>query len=352
MNLLNNDCIYNILLNLNVDNIINCSLTDKQFNKICKIELLWKHHTYCTFNNDFIKQNTWFDTYRVNKEIKNTMTILKYNLSLIAFYHQPSMLLWSDIVKKVPKGLTNLIKLKDLLLAEIEIGNNLELNKLTNLEELHLDCIGKKGEKINIDKLINLKTLTWGFSAIKEIPIDIFNMLHLEILELDHNNIKIVPHEIGNLINLKVLRLNSNPINQISSQIGKLTKLEILWFSDGTMGEISEISEISEEICSLPNLKEVGFPGCQIKQIPVNISHWTKLQKLYLHSNKIKEICPEIFSLKNLIVLSLSNNQIQELPVQITNLVNLEELYLYDNPINKIPDEIYSMDLYRNFSLT
>ena len=46
---MNNDCIYNIFIKLNVNDIINCALVCKRFYNISKTEMLW----YLLFKENF-----------------------------------------------------------------------------------------------------------------------------------------------------------------------------------------------------------------------------------------------------------------------------------------------------------
>ena len=64
-------------------------------------------------------------------------------------------------------------------------------------------------------------------------------------------------------------------------------------------------------------------------EIPKSISKLTRLEKLYLHNNKISDISG-LSSLVNLGVLYLSENKISDIS-ELSSLVNLEGLYLSDN---------------------
>jgi Leucine-rich repeat (LRR) protein len=139
----NNVTIFKIYNYLNINDLFNCSLINKQFNNIFNCDLLWKNiiaTKYSDINIDEIKK--------------------QYNI--INFKY---------ICKKII----------DLLY----------LNKTLNLNK-------------TVKDLINLKKLYLSYNQLKEIPKEIGSLINLQYLYLTNNKLKEIPREIGSLINLKI----------------------------------------------------------------------------------------------------------------------------------------------------
>ena len=134
---LNEDCIYNVFLNLNnIVDLSNCSKVNKQLNKCYKAEPLWKHH----FNNNFeqsncIKKETAFETYKINKQISKLIDFYGYKeYKTIPTLYNSCELVFPNLFGQIPKEIGVLINLKKL-----EFPDNMlkkipkEICNLTNL---------------------------------------------------------------------------------------------------------------------------------------------------------------------------------------------------------------------------
>ena len=103
------------------------------------------------------------------------------------------------------------------------------------------------------------------------------------------------------------------------------------------------ITEISPEMCQLPNLRSLylGYNGVTI--IPPEICNLANLTELLLNDNCITEIPTELCQLTNLSLLCLNNNTITKIPPEIYLLTNLKELYLNNNNLIEIPSELFQL---------
>jgi Leucine-rich repeat (LRR) protein len=143
----NNVTIFKIYNYLNINDLFNCSLINKQFNNIFNCDLLWKNiitEKYSDINID---------------EIQKQYNIINF--------------------KYICKKITDL----------------LYLNKTLNLNKTVTD-------------LINLQKLSLSNNQLKEIPKEIGSLINLQCLFLHNNQLKEIPREIGYLINLQVINKN------------------------------------------------------------------------------------------------------------------------------------------------
>ena len=167
----NNVTIFKIYNYLNIDDLFNCSLINKQFNNIFNCDLLWQ--------NIIIEKYIDIDI----DEIKKQYDIINFKC----------------ICKKI----------KDLLYLKKTLNLNRTIKDLINLQILFLDNKKLKEIPKEIRSLINLQTLYLYNNQLKEIP-------------------KEIPKEIGSLINLKELHLHNNQLKEISKEIKSPINLHII----------------------------------------------------------------------------------------------------------------------------
>ena len=132
-----NDVVLTIIYNmLPINDLLNCSLVNKKFNKL--------------FNNYII----W---YKLVKEKCNDteIGIIQENYNIV-----------------------------DYKLTYRKITDILYLNKKFDLNK-------------GIKSLVNLRELDLSYKKLKEIPIEIGSLINLKMLQLDNNRLKEIPKEIG-----------------------------------------------------------------------------------------------------------------------------------------------------------
>ena len=161
----NNTVLSIIYNNLPINDLLNCSLVNKKFNKL--------------FNNDIIWEKIVKEKYK-DTEIK----IIQENYNIVRY---------KCIYKKI-----NYISY---------------LNKKLNLNE-------------EISSLINLEWLYLNDNLLKKIPKEIGSLINLQWLDLRNNQLKEIPKEIGSLINLKRLYLDNNQLKEIPKEIGSLINMK------------------------------------------------------------------------------------------------------------------------------
>ena len=168
----NNVTIFKIYNYLNINDLFNCSLIDKQFNNIFNCDLLWKNiitEKYSDVNID---------------EIQKQYNIINFKY----IYKKIKDLLYLNKTLKLNRMVTDLINLKELDLCD------------NQLEEIPKE----------IGSLINLQKLNLYNNQLKEIPKEIGSLINLQILNLNHNQLKEIPKEIESLINLCVIKKLKN----------------------------------------------------------------------------------------------------------------------------------------------
>ena len=94
------------------------------------------------------------------------------------------------------------------------------------------------------------------------------------------------------------------------------------------------------EIGHLKELRFLNVGENQLVGLPTSIQNLIKLEKLYLHGNKITELLPEIGHLKELWLLNVQENNLFGLPTSMHKLKKLKMLYLANNRLTELPPRI------------
>lgn len=117
---------------------------------------------------------------------------------------------------------------------------------------------------------------------------------------------------------------------------------DLRWYPDSTQAlDLSNKEDylLPENSTDSKNLKILLLNGNQIEELPLSITLYYQLEKLYVYNNKLKSLPSEISFLSKLATLDASINNIDELPGSIGRLKNLEELILYDNNLAELPPD-------------
>ena len=220
--IMNNDCIYHVFTMLNVNDLVNCLLVSKRFNKIAKYERLWYLLFKEKFYNCVINKN-FYENYK------------KYNI------------------------------LNNFLLQNNEVSVNVIIRELSIPKEL--------------GQLTMLQTLTLNNNQLRSIPKEIGLLTMLKILYLDNNQLQSIPKEIRQLTKLQTLSLQNNQLQSMPKEIGQLTMLQTLHLHN------NQLKSIPKEIGQLTMLRRLYLDNNQLKSIPKEIRLLTMLQILYLDIN-------------------------------------------------------------------
>ena len=271
---------------LNINDLYNCSVVSKKFNR--------------TFYNNAHWITIFKNEYDENIEIYKKLFNLDNNLETVKKYIQ---------IHKTKKSFFN-SGYDDRNIALFYARQN--LNMLPGLEKL----------PVGICNLINLRALYLYKGYIKEVPKEIGKLYNLETLELFANKINNIPKEIGDLINLRTLRLDLNSITKIPKEIGRLINLKLLYLQQNV------IESIPIELGNLYSLTKLDLSMNNIKEIPKELGKLINLQQLRLSSNyRIQRLPEELGNLINLRYLDVYYSDINEIPPSIMNIGNLRIQY-------------------------
>jgi Leucine-rich repeat (LRR) protein len=196
---MDDDSLFCILSYLDLLDILNCELVNKQFNLVSRNELIWKSLSHIVFKDLIHNQ------YRLSFESY-------YKLDKYLRAHNEDL---DDI--KISKSLTmtyrNIHKLPN------------EIGLLTNLRTLILYRNFMSSLPVEFSSLTNLEHLSLGYNNFEIIPQEILSLTKLQYLSLERNNLEIIPEELCELTNLESLFLHENKLTKLPNEISRLTKL-------------------------------------------------------------------------------------------------------------------------------
>jgi Leucine-rich repeat (LRR) protein len=270
----------------------------------------------------------------------NPVTVTKLSLSggytkipknIISCTNLEELELVNTNVKKLPKSLARLPKVKSIYVYNNETKRPLKLGKNDVTKELLLRGMEADALPKSYKKFSSLEELDLSRNiGLTSFP-DVYQNKKLKKLNLLENNLtltdlKPIPHT-----SLIELNLQKNKIQKIPDAIGDFTALKKLSLN------YNEITEVNENIGALTELEEMSFYHNKLKSIPSGIYDLLSLKTIDLYYNEIERVDPEISRLKNLEILYLSNNQLVSIPDDISELTNLRELYLSNNRLFMLP---------------
>ncbi|CAH1393022.1 unnamed protein product [Nezara viridula] len=195
--------------------------------------------------------------------------------------------------------------------------NFISKEKAANISYLHLD-----GNELQKLEFLAFFTNLVQFSASQNQLLRMYNIAPLKTLvsvDLSYNKI-ITIEGLKDLIHLTSLNLSHNKIKEIDHLYSNVA-LEYLDLSDNLIGCLS------------------------------NISHLSKLKKLYLHKNMITQLRhAEVYLPKSIDTLTLAHNKIADLNEfsRLAGIINLREISLKSNPCVEMTGQMVGFD-YRPF---
>ena len=219
------------------------------------------------------------------------------------------------------KGLENQLNLISLNLNDNRIEKIHNLNKLANLEKLHLNN-NQLTEISGLESLINLKVLSLGSNKIKEIK-NISHLVNLEDLFIEGNRIKKI-EGLNAFQNLRRLNLSYNRIRKIEG-LSHLKNLYSLFLGSNRIKSIENLEK-------LENLNRLGLSANRICEIK-GMGYLYNLEHLDLNFNNIIEI-KKLKMLLNLRILKLSHNYISE--IKGLDSLKISSLELSNNYIEEV----------------
>ena len=226
MDILPNECIYEIFLFLNPKCLQFCGQTTNNFNELCQLHSLWRNRIDDKHNELFKKEN-----YYQNCKFYHQLDTLRKNLK--KYSYEPDRLYSSVQIFINDKMLEYLPK---------------EIGLLINLKYLHLYNNLLKEIPKEIGQLTNLVCIDLSHNQLKELPKEILKLTKLIDLSVNNNQLTHLPNKIKKLINLRTIYLQNNKLTHLPKEMGKLTNLKILLL------ENNKLTKIPEEIREIPNL--------------------------------------------------------------------------------------------------
>ncbi len=220
------------------------------------------------------------------------------------------------------QSVSNLSKLKRIIMDDNQIENINVLNRLYNLEIIsafknEIKMVDFESEIL--DKLIKLNL---DYNKIESLSI---NTPNLKELFLENNKLNHLPESVCKWRQLELVYLNKNNLQNLDCLIfsSKLHKMEV---------NDNQISNVDVLINNLPNLKEIELNNNKIKQVNFKNDHYI-LVRLDLANNQIDNI--DLSKLINLKRLDISFNRIKNID-SLRNLVELTRIEAQNNEIEDI----------------
>src|ERR1700678_4352916 len=213
---MNNDCIYNIFIKLNVNDIINCALVCKRFYNIGKTEMLW----YLSFKENFYNvkctnenNKKFYDNYKKYSILNNFL--LKNNQDSVNIIIRVLNVSYRQL-QTIPKELGQLASLQRLDLDNNQLHTiPKELGQLASLQILYLYNNKLQTIPKELGQLASLQTLDLHNNQLQTIPKELGQLASLQRLYLDNNQLQTIPKELGQLASLRYFQLDNNLKNVI-----------------------------------------------------------------------------------------------------------------------------------------
>lgn len=266
---------------------------------------------------------------------------------------------------ELPSGFGNLKQLKKLVIntnsistipAEFWLLNNLDtlrfnifavdsispqIKKLTNLQELRLTNGSITGLPNELGELTNLKNLSLSDNKLTSLPQSIGNLSKLEHLAINGNELSTLPDKLLQLKNLKSFNTSTNYLSKStlsSDMVTFISDFDINWEKKQSVTpEYTNIQKDSIALLAIKNLnpdmtvnwssrirmlkwENIGFSNLHMDASGVSFQQNTRVDSVYLNSQKIIKLPPEIGNLTDLKFLMLENNNLISIPESITDL--------------------------------
>jgi Leucine-rich repeat (LRR) protein len=256
------DIYHTIFTHLPIKDIIICSMVNKQFYSIIKLEFLWETvHKNNSYTSIIFRENYYeicklhFMLDKLKQKLGHKKCSSKlYKASILKITNNKCQLTGKrkgtyisydfnliDRLRYFPKELGELNNLGSLWLTENKLTSiPSELGKLTNLYELNLSNNYLTSLPSEIGNLHNLYRLYLTHNHISIIPNELGNLTKLEILELSYNKLISVPLEFRKLIELKHLHISNNELITLPSELSQLTELRSLNLYNNNMISLPE----------------------------------------------------------------------------------------------------------------
>ena len=162
--------------------------------------------------------------------------------------------------------------------------------------------------------------------GLTELPPEIYGLADtLEVLNLSNNALSTLPHELMRLKKLRVLFCSDNPFTRLPEVVGDCAELETVGF------KACAITQVPAAAISKP-LRWLILTGNQVSELPSELGHCTRLQKLMLAGNRLRSLPESMANCTALELLRIAANQFETLPNWLFDLPRLSWLAYAGNP--------------------
>ncbi|GLI66354.1 hypothetical protein VaNZ11_010126 [Volvox africanus] len=138
---------------------------------------------------------------------------------------------------------------------------------------------------------------------------------------------------LASFANLSCLDIEGCNLAQLPAEISLLKNLKVLLASRNKLTQIPmEIGRLSRSLIQL----DLGTN--KLTEVPVQLCELTALQILNLMANELEHLPESIGNLHNLRLLGLKSNKLTELPSSVSKLTSLVELFITNNRLTGLPE--------------
>jgi Leucine-rich repeat (LRR) protein len=197
--MMNDDVIFELFRFLPIEDIVNCSLVNKQFYRVTKNEVLWKGNVKEVIKFD----GSYYESFKFNYGLERVKIRLCLNGNIRQIYTY-----------------TFISPSAEPIIVPTYIG------LLQNLRSLNLFCNSLTSIPSELGLLQNLKTLNLSNNFLTSIPSELGLLQNLQSLYLSGNKLTFIPSELGNLKNV-LITLYDNPTTYIPDEIYQNSSIKI-----------------------------------------------------------------------------------------------------------------------------
>jgi leucine-rich repeat protein SHOC2 len=190
----------------------------------------------------------------------------------------------SNLIEVISPKLTNLKKLRNLVLGNNQISNLPRMNKFSNLFTIELSNNAFRTFPKSLTKCPQLHEIYISNNSFQKFPPDICNMPRLRQLGAHSCQIKSLPRNFGRLQSLRKLGLGENLFQSFPSSICEISNLEWLNFDN------NQLKKLPNSIKKLSALRRLELAGNGLKDLPLAFGDLTKLFEVNLERNNFKEL--------------------------------------------------------------
>jgi hypothetical protein len=215
---------------LDLEDVMTCSVVNKQFSKVIKSETVW-----C----QLFKQHFW--NVKCTKNFyDNFKECYDLNEFLIDYYDYNVNFDVNEVIEYT------ILRFDESNISNLPYG----FRQLTLLEELLLDCNQIITLQPGICELSSLKILYIDHNKLSALPEEISKLSLLQELYVDHNNLQMIPNSINQLTNLQILSIHHNNLQKLPT-MDKLVNLCELHLDEEQMSLIIPEINIKNNILEI-----------------------------------------------------------------------------------------------------